>query len=65
MSSDERTERQRDLRRRLRAAGKLFTPPRPDNPLPRDVVIELGRGFGTAVSEALEADRTLGGERRD
>lgn len=46
------------LRARAAAAGLLYTPPPPDGPvLSLDEVIALTRGLGTAVSEALEADR--------
>jgi plasmid stability protein len=47
------------LRDRLRAAGLLVTPPQPKRrPPSRDAVIASTRGSGTAVSEALEADRS-------
>jgi antitoxin FitA len=48
----------RTLRERLRAEGRLYVPPQPKGPVPsRDGVIEMLRGSGTAVSEALRADR--------
>lgn len=45
------------LRERLRAAGKLMTPPRPAHSTDRAAVIATTRGWGTSVSEALEAER--------
>ncbi|MEX2554084.1 MAG: toxin-antitoxin system HicB family antitoxin [Actinomycetota bacterium] len=46
------------LRARLRAAGLLVKPPQPKRRPPSlDAVIASTRGSGTAVSEALEADR--------
>ena len=50
-------DRRRALRERLRAEGRLVEPPRPENVLTLDEVLALGEGSGTAVSEALEADR--------
>lgn len=42
----------------LRAEGLVYVPPAPRGPVPsRDEVIRSTRGAGTAVSEALEADR--------
>jgi plasmid stability protein len=42
----------------LRASGKLVVPPAPRGTLrSRDEVINATRGWGTAVSEALEAER--------
>lgn len=45
------------LRRRLAAAGMLVTPPVVQPVRSRDEVIELTRGSGTAVSEALAEER--------
>lgn len=47
------------FRERLRAAGRLYEPPPPTEPvLSRDEVLELTRGdAGRAILEALEADR--------
>ncbi len=45
------------LRQRAHDAGRLFVPPVPARVLPRDEVIASTRGAGTAVSEALAADR--------
>lgn len=52
-----RHDARRALRQRLRAAGRLVEPPRPAHVLPMDEVLELNRGSGAAVSEALEAER--------
>ncbi len=50
-------ERER-VRARMRGLGLLVTLPRPTRPpLSLDEAIELTRGWGTAVSEALAADR--------
>lgn len=47
-----------ELRARIRAAGLEVTfPPTRTPALPRDEAIELTRGLGTLVSEALEAER--------
>ncbi|MDQ3553015.1 MAG: toxin-antitoxin system HicB family antitoxin [Chloroflexota bacterium] len=47
------------LRARIRALGLevTWTPTTTGDPLPREEAIELTRGWGTVVSEALEADR--------
>lgn len=45
------------LRARLRAEGRLYEPPRPRRVPTWEEVLEAGRGAGTAVSEALEAER--------
>jgi len=50
-------DRRRAFRERLRAEGRLVEPPRPENVLTLDEVLALSKGSGTAVSEALEADR--------
>jgi len=49
--------RRERLRRRARAAGWLIVPPRPDRAPSWEAVEEATRGAGTAVSEALEAER--------
>lgn len=42
----------------LRAEGLVYVPPAPRRPVrSRDEVIRSTRGWGTAVSEALEAER--------
>lgn len=42
----------------LRTTGKRVIPPAPRGPVPsRDEVIKLTKGWGSAVSEALEDDR--------
>ncbi|MBA2487997.1 MAG: toxin-antitoxin system HicB family antitoxin [Chloroflexi bacterium] len=52
------SEPRADLRALIRAAGLEVTLPRTGTPaLPRDEAIELTRGWGRLVSEALEADR--------
>jgi plasmid stability protein len=51
------SERER-YREKLRREGRLYEPPVPKGPvLSLDEVIELGRGSGTAVSDALREDR--------
>lgn len=50
--------RREQLRERLRAAGRLVEPPRPEGPvLSRDEAIAMTRGLGKVASEALERDR--------
>ncbi|HVK21942.1 MAG TPA: toxin-antitoxin system HicB family antitoxin [Actinokineospora sp.] len=50
------------LRDRVRAAGKLVTPPTTTSRVhrSREEVIALGRGAGTSVSDALAAERAAG-----
>ena len=51
-------DQRRALRERVRAAGLLYVPPKPKGPvLSLDEIEELYRGTGTAVSEALAAER--------
>ncbi len=45
------------LKARLRAKGLLVEPPRPKRVPTWEEVIEAGRGWGSAVSEELRADR--------
>ena len=45
------------FRERVRAAGKLVTPPRPTESTSREAVIASTRGWGTSASEALEEER--------
>lgn len=46
------------LRARLRAEGRLVEPPPPKGRVPtREEALEAARGWGSAVSEALEEDR--------
>jgi plasmid stability protein len=45
------------VRARLAAKGKLMVPPRPAQIPTRKEAWAAGRGAGTAVSEALEAER--------
>jgi plasmid stability protein len=51
------SNRRERLRRRAKAAGWLVVPPRPDRAPSWEAVEEATRGAGTAVSEALEAER--------
>lgn len=51
-------DRRGAFRERLRAEGLLVEPQTKGPRLSRDEVIESTRGWGTAVSEALEADRS-------
>lgn len=52
------TDEQARLDAHLRSKGMLVTPPAPRRPLrSRDEVIDATQGWGTAVSEALEAER--------
>lgn len=48
----------RAVRDRARATGRLVTPEKPVHTEPRESVIAGTRGAGTAVSSALEAERT-------
>jgi len=51
------TPRER-MRERVRSMGRLTEPPPADGPVPTaEEALEAGRGWGSAVSEALEADR--------
>jgi antitoxin FitA len=53
------TDEQSRLDAYLKATAKRFVPPAPRRPLPpRDEVIASTRGSGTAVSEALDDDRS-------
>ncbi len=55
------TDEQARLDSYLRSRGLLYVPPAPRRPpLSRDEVIRSTRGWGTAVSEALEAERNAG-----
>lgn len=53
------TDPQAALRARIRALGLevTWTPTTSGDPLPRNEAIDLTRGWGTVVSEALQADR--------
>jgi plasmid stability protein len=50
-------DRRAIVRRRARAAGRLVVPPRPAQVPSREAVDRATRGAGTAVSEALAAER--------
>ena len=50
-------DKRRAVRERARAAGLLVVPPRPAEVLSHDEVAEYYRDSGTAVSEAVEAER--------
>jgi plasmid stability protein len=53
-----RAEAHKRWRARLEAEGRVYVPPQPAGPVPsRDEVIDATRGWGTAVSEALQAER--------
>lgn len=45
------------VRERAAATGRLRTRPRPERVPPREEVAAMTRGLGTAVSEALYAER--------
>jgi hypothetical protein len=45
------------VRERARQLGLLVEIETPDDVLPLDEVLELTRGWGTSVSEALEEER--------
>lgn len=45
------------FRRRARAAGRLVVPPRPAGAPSRETVEKVTRGAGSAVSDALAAER--------
>jgi plasmid stability protein len=47
----------RSVRERARQLGLLVEMEAPDDVLPLDEVLELTRGWGTSVSEALEEER--------
>jgi antitoxin FitA len=52
------TDEQARLDAYLRESGRWYIPPAPRGPVPsRDEVIRMTRGWGTAVSQALEDDR--------
>ncbi len=46
------------VRERARASGRLVTPPMPKNPPSRARMLRANRGSGTALSEALAAERS-------
>ena len=51
-------ETPQEWKTRMIAQGRIVVPPEPEGPeLTRDEVLELTRGWGTAVSEQLEHDR--------
>ncbi|MGH2934160.1 MAG: FitA-like ribbon-helix-helix domain-containing protein [Gaiellaceae bacterium] len=53
-----KTEARRRWRARLEAEGRVFVPPQPKGPvLSHDELAEVTRGWGTAVSDALQAMR--------
>ncbi len=45
------------LKARLRAKGLLVEPPPPERVPTKEEALEAGRGWGSAVSDALAADR--------
>jgi plasmid stability protein len=46
------------VKERARALGLAVVPDMPPDVLSREAALALTRGFGTAVSDALEAERT-------